>query len=192
MHRNFGTGAHLAALTKDQAGFLTSLLPRRYSLLHVKRGAQHDMSLEELRFWECGGSYDFEPLNLLELVKQEYDPDGKGSTEGVNSVGEESPDNACSEMLCKIEACAGVIEERLREESAEHSPFQPPEPLAEPESGSRFGLDLEQDAFVENDVGSFLFREPDAVMEVEVSEQRSDFLEPFELVQPPQHLLPYI
>ena len=44
------------------------------------------MTIEELRFWESGGSYDFDPLNFEELIKQEEEVDWRVSTEGGSCV----------------------------------------------------------------------------------------------------------
>lgn len=37
------------------------------------------MTIEELRFWESGGSYDIDPLNFDGIIKQEEDCDWKVS-----------------------------------------------------------------------------------------------------------------
>lgn len=60
------------------------------------------MTIEELRFWESGGSYDIVPLNFEEFVKEEEDMEFKGSTEGVSSMEERERNEVCDDLICKI------------------------------------------------------------------------------------------
>lgn len=87
MFRTFGASPFQLTATKDQSEFLKTVLPKKYSLVHIRnKSHKNEMTIEELRFWESGGSYDFDPLDFEELIKHEEEVDWKVSTEGGSSV----------------------------------------------------------------------------------------------------------
>ena len=103
MFRTFGATPYQLAVTKEQSEYLKTIMPRKYSLVQIRNKSQkNEMTVEQLRFWENGGSYDFDPHTLEGSIKREQEIDCKEPTEGVSSVEEREMNEACDELTCKI------------------------------------------------------------------------------------------